>query len=642
MNTNSQHNFSQHNRSQNKLSQPKLSQNKLSQPKLSQNKLSQIEHLLRTLERNIGKQKSFKTLYKVKDYIYNELKVFFNEIYELNESNNGVDKSKKFDNYLFNFLIGNIHNDFLLDDKHVDFKLSDYINNFFLQKKHIKENSKFNTILFYRMHSNYLKNNLNTNFEKKIVPKNVVLVLSTPVNRFSYSECKKEDSDYNFHKLLINKDKTHEGSLIYLLKNIQCVDKFKTNNNKNNSFNSNYKNMFQNAIILYPEQYYYDLNIVYSLQESSEYSGIYEDGKKIEKNPESPSSFKLSDYLKKISNDNVINKKISYVLPLGCRFIGETTEQSQNIYTDELFSYSINFLLSNCKKNIKSNIKSKYSKFIPHGININTNTIIKSRCTFEKKDNYTILSSVYEALYNYYTNFYTKFNKYIGNEKYDKFNDSLKQTIQKYSNYIQNKYEIINEMNKEKYEINFNEKGYIDFKNLLELIVTIFNNKLFIIKNDDYRFFEDNVNLEKLKFYVRDFYSCIYFFIMNNNETDYDLLIVNYNNFKKEICSIEKPNTILEIIVGNIQEGETFLTENKEVDINKIHNFLFNPLVIALFADSLYDSLLCIYDNMVNLYRGINTRQYSNAIKKLPRMGRSARHLLLTNRTKKYNTSTNA
>lgn len=580
-----------------------------------------MNHLQRSitvkkLSKKIGTLKSIKSLQTITNDIYYELENFFIKLYEPK----GSIHRETFETYLSNFLIG---------DDDIIIKLQNYIENFFIQKKIIMQETKkknYNSII-YKAHSEFIYDK-NNNAIRKVVPPNVVLVISTPVNRLSYAKINSVNkNNKKLFEKMTNKTKTHKGSFYYILKNLLCIDKYINENNKktiNNKFDYNLRKFFQNSTILFPGQYYYDLSVSYNKdEEESRGDGIFVDGIKVNVDLY---QFTLSEEIERISNFYKDTNRISYIFPLGCRNLKNL---NTDIYINELISYSINYLLSDCKKNISSNYLTIYSKTSPHTNEFTNTTNIKTLYLTEIKPR--ILGRIIDEFSNYLKN----------NEKNFKFYEDTISSISR------NYYSIINKLNINEliekvlnlvlYTISLDENGSLNFKNLIELISTLLSGQLYVIEISDYMILKNN--LDEIKKYVYNFYKNTNI-ILNNlykdeNEkkncfTIIDSILKNYNNKLNEIYSKEKGTfkSIIDNLNDIYERIFTYTILNPDPKINELIKFLFHPFNIAILIQN--NSTL-MYQELITLSN--SPPEFYNYKRTLPRLGRNARITLLSKKT---------
>jgi len=103
------------------------------------------------------------------------------------------------------------------------------------------------------------------NGQRKLIPENTVLIFLTPINRYGIICSVNENKS-------IKKTLKVQSNRLFIQNNLPCIDKFDKlpNNNNNNRRTLNtryfdkYHKMFKNAIVLYPGQYYYDLDLSFT------------------------------------------------------------------------------------------------------------------------------------------------------------------------------------------------------------------------------------------------------------------------------------------------------------------------------------------------------------------------------------------
>ena len=195
----------------------------------------------------------------------------------------------------------------------------------------------------------------------QLVPYNVVLVFMTPLNRFGL--CKSPQQFEELSKIF--SDTTTRNNI---LNNIFCIDKHEIDSHEENKFEYD-KIGFKNALVLYPEQIYFDIFLTYNQESNTENSfGTYlynKDGKKditrdcqdIENNK----SIKYCDISLSALISNIINKnnghtKINYIFLNACRELNFQNLIFEKAYVYENFMYYFNTIMSNCNATINSNL----------------------------------------------------------------------------------------------------------------------------------------------------------------------------------------------------------------------------------------------------------------------------------------------
>jgi hypothetical protein len=201
----------------------------------------------------------------------------------------------------------------------------------------------------------------------KKIPEKTVLIFLTPVNRYGFGCNLKETS-------MMKESFQNESNRLFIQQNLPCLDKFNTTNNTNNTYKVNTKyftncyKIFKNAIILYPGQYYFDLNLGFTSKDNGQDMNInYYTGNsnstdliKIEKDKNNELTTNYYDILSNIVNGNFApetynvslfnsNNDIRYIIVDCCRNIDDpiTHEKKEhfadlgkNIYIYENFKLS--------------------------------------------------------------------------------------------------------------------------------------------------------------------------------------------------------------------------------------------------------------------------------------------------------------
>ena len=183
------------------------------------------------------------------------------------------------------------------------------------------------------------------------VPDKVILVFLTPLNRYGF--CK---ADSYLSELFTKfKDSASRGDI---LKNIFCLDK----HIKDVSLNAvdNYKDALNNALVLYPNQSYFDLNISYDMSDTGKNSkhtfGIFKftsDRTDVENSLSGTQIYRnsLSNYLESLKSD-----KFKYVFVDVCRNLDHFNQIFEKAFIYENYMYYFNTIMSNCKIAITSDL----------------------------------------------------------------------------------------------------------------------------------------------------------------------------------------------------------------------------------------------------------------------------------------------
>ena len=257
---------------------------------------------------------------------------------------------------------------------------NDQYNNILKQKQNLATIRPENTELHYlKMHGKVI-------FDRVLmrVPDNVILVFLTPLNRYGF--CK----PYLYNSDLFNKLKNTEFR-DKLLKNIFCLDKHV----KDVSLNAigNYKDALNNALVLYPNQSYLDLNISYDMRETEKNSifsslfGVFKftsDNSNIENillGKKTYSSY-LSDHLNFNKSD-----KFQYVFVDVCRNLDQCNQICEDAFIYENYMYYFNTIMSNCKIAIKSDLPLTYFGKLDftHDLkNLQPDLLVKIKTKFKK------------------------------------------------------------------------------------------------------------------------------------------------------------------------------------------------------------------------------------------------------------------
>lgn len=229
--------------------------------------------------------------------------------------------------------------------------------------KPIPRNQKHITLI--DMHGSF---NFDNGFQT--VPNNFVLVFLTPVNRYGYGlYCDKTHPDYLATLESVYTDPKIRNNIF---DNLSCLDKYSDRNNKNTSYNL--KLSLQDAVVLFPGQKYFDLNLSFEERDVSDFMNIYNfpdiDGNIIMQTELNVSSY--SDTLSSILTTRYSKAQqhtLNYVFIRCCRNLDEevsslntNTNISQTIYTGysiyvyENFMYYFNTIMNICDTDIKSNL----------------------------------------------------------------------------------------------------------------------------------------------------------------------------------------------------------------------------------------------------------------------------------------------
>jgi hypothetical protein len=229
--------------------------------------------------------------------------------------------------------------------------------------------AKINTaqdFYYVNTHGSFIKD-----MKPKKIPEKTVLIFLTPVNRYGFGCNLKETS-------MMKESFQNESNRLFIQQNLPCLDKFNTTNNTykvNTKYFTNYYKIFKNALILYPGQYYFDLNLGFTSKDNGQDMNInYYTGNsnstdliKIEKNKNNELTTNYYDILSNIVNGNFnegtynvsllkLNNGIRYIIVDCCRNIDSINTELQkdfkdlgkNIYIYENFMFYYNLIMANC------------------------------------------------------------------------------------------------------------------------------------------------------------------------------------------------------------------------------------------------------------------------------------------------------
>jgi hypothetical protein len=314
------------------------------------------------------------------------------------------------------------------------------IENYKQKNQNAKKYNINNDLFYIEMHGKF-------NFENgfKQIPENIVLVLTTPVNRFRCA------TDLVKRDLNLDNPFYDETLKNNILNNIFCIDKI--NNNPNNNRNDNNTNLsfFENALVLLPGQYYFDLNMSFGVIEKKKYEvniTYFGSGSGLINNIIPHDTQTYNNSLSSIIQSIILQKKqtpteseLSYIIVHCCRSIDsklsykitsenvQTPQKLQNnfnnltrkiskigthIYVYENFMLYFNTLMSNCTSNIKS---------------INLPKI--SYGNFKNSNQYKLLIYIISSpkIFNLYKDFILiQFNNYL-QDNCDELKENIKETI---------------------------------------------------------------------------------------------------------------------------------------------------------------------------------------------------------------------
>lgn len=234
--------------------------------------------------------------------------------------------------------------------------------------------------LYVDLHGDFIYDNENKeNLQYKVstVPENCVLILLTPINK--YALCDQERRNETIKQIYEDKN--------FIKQNLFCLNK----NNNNTQYFIKSKNLYDNALVLYPGQQYIDM---ITKNEKGKNLGVYTvEGKKISffetkkivkhlfndyKNIDLQINRNLSELLNKISEKN--KDKINYIHFGACRYFDVENKITRDIYLYELFMNCFNLVLS-CNKLIDYNkniyIYGKNTKVQTNNINKQKELIFK-------------------------------------------------------------------------------------------------------------------------------------------------------------------------------------------------------------------------------------------------------------------------
>jgi hypothetical protein len=201
------------------------------------------------------------------------------------------------------------------------------------------------------------------------VPDNVVLIFLTPVNRFVLSACSSDNYEYVTDLISIFKDTETRQNIF---KYISCLDKKNIKNNKDSV--SFIKFAMQEAIVLFPNQKYFDLKLTKSSIDTNKniynFNGntVVQIESELESNPIEQISIILSEYLNTKYRTPKYKEKLNYVFIKCCRsidydigvlssinnnntkkLVNKIIDDGNQIYTYEIFMYYFNTIINNCE-----------------------------------------------------------------------------------------------------------------------------------------------------------------------------------------------------------------------------------------------------------------------------------------------------
>jgi hypothetical protein len=228
------------------------------------------------------------------------------------------------------------------------------------------------TRLFYvNMHGNYKFTNLHS--LKKTVPYNVILVFNTPINRLSVCTNTKENDN------IITKLQERE-SRYNILSQIGCVDKF-IDIKEFDSSTLQFKTFMSRALVLYPGQFYYNIDLSYDKNEVYDVTlGVYEINETEIIYHDKDIQIKDTN-LETLIEQKILSadkSKITYIFVDCCRSLDamitsvsmskrdESIKISSQIYEYEHFMYYFNLVMNSCRESVESYIPRSLYKHMRH------------------------------------------------------------------------------------------------------------------------------------------------------------------------------------------------------------------------------------------------------------------------------------
>ena len=384
--------------------------------------------------------------------------------------------SKKFEKYIT--MIMEIYNkpetpilDFKSLFSHLNSQLNDY-------KQIVSDPVKINEdidIYYTHTHGDF---NFESGFKK--IPENMVLVFLTPVNRYGFT-CVKTDYQKTIKSLMDVSIKQ------YLKSQILCTDKIYNEKVTNNRDIKNYFNFFENALVLLPGQYYYDLKLSFSESDSNKSMNIFYFG---HNSPEEQPEYK------ELISDTIFNSKLSSFI--------EKNENS-TVSIDNSNPDKLKYIIVDCCRNIDASILSEK--------NVNNSKLIKGESIYIYENFMLYFNTImYKCFIPYSINSFSK--KHFGKYGYKYWTDfRIKSFTQNFNSYVgSNKAKIMDEIQKRLTPIT---QDKLDPK--------IYINIMMYIKNFKFDNISDDVKIDMsklLKLFTKYFSFSL---IIENNEINYIL-----------------------------------------------------------------------------------------------------------------------
>jgi hypothetical protein len=377
-------------------------------------------------------------------------------------------------------LFSKTHGSALISNENVDKKYEELFKHLVLILINFNTNLKTlpvasKKIALIDMHGGF---NFDNGFQ--IVPDNMVLVFMTPVNRYGFiGGCSKKNPDY-LEKLKNSFSNSDTRQKIF--ESLSCLDKFSDRDNKNSG--QNYKYALQEATVLYPGQYYFDLEMSYNENDKDNILGIYVFPDNV--SDELQTKF-TNRYYNNFSNSlsNIIasnfpsntggKPSLTYLFIDCCRnidhYIKDLKSSSQklkflqsgkDIYTYENFMYFFNTIMSNCKDDVKSGLFDINFEYYENTLEILT------------KKNAIIRESINKLFHNYFKKYGYKFETLINN-----FINSILTSVYRNTQIREFIKNVLSEaMASEKHILEFNEG--IGNKIIIEEFNKILNSEFFL------------------------------------------------------------------------------------------------------------------------------------------------------------------
>ena len=186
-----------------------------------------------------------------------------------------------------------------------------------------------------------------------IVPYNIVLVFFTPLNNFGMIK------NLKYYETL-RSIFANESQRAELLANIFCSDKYQ---NDANSYINGQKHMLKYALVLYPQQLYFNLEIAhYKKEDKGHNMGIflYHGKEEINTIKDLKTDYKntLHGLISEISS--TYHNKINYLFVDTCREFNSLQLSLEKAYVYENYAYYFNTIMNNCSHDKLSHLPKTY------------------------------------------------------------------------------------------------------------------------------------------------------------------------------------------------------------------------------------------------------------------------------------------